>query len=140
MNKCRRCGEYREPEWFRERKDRGTRMQVCKPCENSANLKRFHGNPATKTAHRLSARRHVLKRYGLTEAAFNKMREDQQGRCAICSVHEEATRFGTLCVDHSHTTGLVRGLLCQPCNSGIAFLGEDPAVFGRAVSYVEGRL
>ncbi len=40
----------------------------------------------------------------------------QDGCCAVCSL--PASAFGTkLVTDHCHTSGLIRGLLCQPCNT-----------------------
>lgn len=44
----------------------------------------------------------------------------QAGRCGICSSE------GILVTDHDHTTGLVRGLLCQRCNTAEAFRGVGP--------------
>lgn len=70
-------------------------------------------NPAA--AARLDKRRRLRAKYGLTEQDVERMREEQGGRCAICG---RAT--SRLFVDHCHTRGNVRGLLCQTCNT---FLG-----------------
>lgn len=58
-------------------------------------------------------------------------------RCAICF---EAPRLGErLAVDHCHETGVVRGLLCRRCNTGIGLLRDDPMVLNAAVAYLEAR-
>ena len=48
--------------------------------------------------------------YGISAQDFRGLLEAQGGKCAICRL-EEAT-----CIDHDHTTGMIRGLLCQRCN------------------------
>ncbi len=48
--------------------------------------------------------------------------------------HHEAK----LMVDHDHTTGEVRGLLCHNCNRAIGLLREDPERLRRAIEYLEG--
>jgi len=70
-------------------------------------------NPAA--AANKDRRARLSKTYGLTEADVARMRELQGGRCAIC---EKAT--SRLFIDHCHTKGHVRSLLCQTCNT---FLG-----------------
>jgi len=70
-------------------------------------------NPEAAAAGDRRAR--LRSKYGLSEADLEAMRERQNGRCAIC---EKAT--DRLVVDHCHTKGHVRGLLCQTCNT---FLG-----------------
>jgi hypothetical protein len=40
-------------------------------------------------------------------------------------------------VDHCHTTGNVRGLLCHNCNRGIGLLKELPSNFIKAIKYLE---
>lgn len=70
-------------------------------------------NPAKAAS--LDKRKRLKQKYGLSEGQVEQMREAQQGRCAIC---ERATR--RLFVDHCHTKGHVRALLCQTCNT---FLG-----------------
>ena len=46
-------------------------------------------------------------------------------------------RIKSLSVDHCHTTGKVRGLLCQSCNTGIGLLKEDTKLFMAAIEYLE---
>jgi hypothetical protein len=58
--------------------------------------------------------RSLRTRYGLSEADFARLLEKQQHMCAIC--HSELKDPQ---VDHSHTTGEIRGLLCRVCNLGL---------------------
>lgn len=55
----------------------------------------------------------------------------QGGGCAICAAPSPS------CLDHDHSTGKPRGMLCQNCNSGIGKLKDDPAVLRQAVEYLE---
>ena len=57
--------------------------------------------------------------YGFTLDDYNKMFNEQEGKCAICQRHQnELTR--TLCVDHNHKTNKVRALLCLTCNTDVS--------------------
>ena len=57
--------------------------------------------------------------YGITLDDYNKMFNEQEGKCAICQRHQnELTR--TLCVDHDHKTNKVRALLCLTCNTDVS--------------------
>jgi hypothetical protein len=84
-----------------------------------------------------SIRRRNLKRYGLTLEAFDEMITTQDGRCAICERKAEDVSDKPLAVDHSHTTGKVRGLLCQFCNTALGSLREDIDVMQKMIAYVE---
>lgn len=53
-------------------------------------------------------------------AGLAAIEEWQAGRCGICSSET------SLVTDHDHATGLVRGLLCQRCNTAEAFRGVGP--------------
>jgi hypothetical protein len=58
------------------------------------------------------------------------MVEKQSGRCMICR------RKVRLVVDHNHSTGKVRGLLCDRCNLLVGFV-EEKKLLRRARKYVE---
>lgn len=63
----------------------------------------------------------VLKRYGLTRKEFNSRLKQQGFACAIC----EETLYRPQ-IDHNHTTGTARGLLCVRCNSRLVYALESP--------------
>lgn len=75
---------------------------------------------------------HLKRQYGMTEAERDEMIASQMGLCVIClnapAVH----------VDHCHSTGRVRGVLCFNCNSAIGKLGDDPDAARRVAAYLEG--
>lgn len=86
-------------------------------------------NPAKAVA--LDARRH-LRRYGLSGADLERMRSAQRGRCAICE--RETTR---LFVDHCHTKGHVRALLCNTCNTFLGWYEKKAETIVRFQRYLE---
>jgi hypothetical protein len=73
--------------------------------------------------------------YGITEAVFRAMLAEQGGGCAICGVDPDPEPW-SLCVDHDHQTGEIRGILCMGCNAGISALGENAATLRRAAEYI----
>jgi hypothetical protein len=81
------------------------------------------------------------RRYGLTDAEFLKMVEDQNDLCAICRQPETAMIRDTLCrlaIDHDHNPPFkVRGLLCKQCNLGLGKFGDSPARLRAAADYLE---
>jgi hypothetical protein len=72
--------------------------------------------------------------YGLTEACYAAMLEAQNGVCAICGQAERGRR---LAVDHCHTTGKVRALLCGFCNPSLGLMGDDSARLRAAADYID---
>ena len=64
----------------------------------------------------------VKSRYGITMDEFDVMKNNQGGVCAICNGKNNDR---DLAVDHCHTTGKVRGLLCGNCNRGIGYFKDS---------------
>jgi hypothetical protein len=75
-------------------------------------------------------------KYGVTTEDYQRMLAAQDGRCAICGTNEPKGRGKRLHVDHCHTGGQVRGLLCVNCNNGLGNFADDPARLAAAVSYL----
>lgn len=82
-----------------------------------------------------------LKQYGLTPEEYADLVEVQGGVCALCGQAEKARRGDTaivLSVDHDHTTGKVRGLLCRGCNTMLGLIEKRGAEWlHRADAYVK---
>jgi hypothetical protein len=64
---------------------------------------------------------------------YNAMLEAQGGACAVC---RKKTKL-TLCVDHCHHTGAVRGLLCVKCNAGLGCYEDQPSLMRAGADYLE---
>lgn len=76
-----------------------------------------------------------LSKYGVTLDWYNAQIERQGGRCAICQ--EVPTGERPWHVDHCHDSGIVRELLCGPCNTGLGHMRDNPAVLRAAADYLE---
>ena len=84
--------------------------------------------------------RALRRRYGITLTDHQRMFAAQAGRCWICERTEDVV--GVLHVDHCHSTGVVRGLLCFSCNSTLGkleALGPLETVAARFVKYASHR-
>lgn len=64
----------------------------------------------------------LMAKYGITAAEYSAIVANQGGGCAICRAPRRGRR---LVVDHDHTTGRVRGVLCSRCNSAIGLLEDN---------------
>jgi hypothetical protein len=78
----------------------------------------------------------MQREYGITAQEFADRLAAQGGVCAICKNPDAKVRSDRLCVDHSHRTGEVRGLLCIPCNSLLGQANDSVTVLEQAIQYL----
>lgn len=71
-----------------------------------------------------------MRRYGITTEDFEKLKSSRGELCEICELQKWTS------IDHCHTTGKVRGLLCVNCNAGIGHLKESDQIMLKAVEYI----
>lgn len=79
------------------------------------------------------------QRYGISHAEVMNMLEAQGWKCAICEISvawQESTKPTAACIDHCHTEGHVRGILCSHCNRAIGLLRDDPKITAAATRYL----
>ena len=88
-------------------------------------------------ARRSDRKKHLRRKYGLTEEGYLVLLQAQDGRCAICGNEQTDGRRDSLDVDHDHSTGQLRGLLCGQCNKGLGTFGDDPQKLRKAADYLE---
>lgn len=80
-----------------------------------------------------SRSRRLFWRYGITVKDYDSMLKSQGGVCAICK-RESRKR---LYVDHCHTTGKVRGILCVSCNFAIGLMDDDISIIEKSIQYLQ---
>lgn len=89
----------------------------------------------------INRRRSLRDNYGITQEHYSSLLISQDGKCAICG----SDKPGGPCkrnfmVDHNHSTGKVRGLLCGKCNFIIGLAGEQETILLSAISYLRRKL
>ena len=77
-------------------------------------------------------------KFGLTQEAFDAILQVQNFRCAACKADLSVMPSKHVHVGHCHATGLIRGILCHPCNMTLGLMKEDPKALLGLVSYIEG--
>lgn len=73
-------------------------------------------------------------KYRITIQDYDALLAAQVGVCAIC--HQMPRSKHGLLVDHNHSTGQVRGLLCNPCNTAIGLLQDKAELMESAITYI----
>lgn len=130
---CTKCGECREIGQFawigyERSKLYPKRDTRCKPCAH-ANSKAWH--KANYSPEHIRDKK-LRKLYGITLEDQERMRREQGHKCAIC-LKSIDKKFA---VDHCHTTGKVRAILCPTCNFGIGYLYDNPETMESAAAYI----
>ena len=74
----------------------------------------------------------LLKVFGMTPANYFGLLETQGGRCPICSAG-----LANPMIDHCHSSGKVRGLLCWDCNVMLGKLKDSAETINSALMYLE---
>jgi len=101
-------------------------------------------NPAACRRYRVKRRAYhraylIQWKYGLNQEQFKALLSAQDNRCAICE--NEFSNFvkgRKLHVDHGHTTGHIRGLLCRNCNQGLGLFSDSVNILRHASQYLNG--
>jgi hypothetical protein len=83
----------------------------------------------------------IKRQYGVTLDQASSMLLQQGGVCAICSkplsIEQEGKKAADFShVDHCHTTGKVRGILCNNCNHGVGKFMDSPELLRKAANYL----
>lgn len=77
----------------------------------------------------------MRSKYGIGLDEYNEKLAGQRGACAICERKNNGAR--RLAVDHDHDTGAVRGLLCNPCNTVLGLMSDNPLLLLAAANYLK---
>lgn len=138
---CTGCKIEKSKDCFGFDRRRSRLMRRCKECRTAAARAWRKSRPDYEKqryqAEKVSTReRHLVRKYGVDLSAYNALLEKQGGKCAICDAPEKQQFKGVFHVDHCHTTGRVRGLLCRGCNHMLGVVRDDPKILQRAIDYL----
>jgi hypothetical protein len=139
---CAYCKIEKDISEFRQHKSgrqKGQYMSYCKTCNNKRQKEWKQKN--THRNKRLKEKSRLKTTYGITLEDYNVLFIEQQGCCAVCGRHQSEFQK-SLCVDHNHGTGDIRGLLCVTCNFAIGSLQVDTEgikYLQNAIQYIEER-
>lgn len=120
--KCRQCNTDRVARWYGRNRDQGCADRKA----------RYAANKETILA------KGRKKKYG-SDFDYDALLVNQGGICAVpnCGNDGSETKRGVLYVDHCHTTGVVRSLLCAGCNTALGHVKEDAKRLIGLAEYVE---
>lgn len=107
---------------------KGRKFTHCRECQLAGNKKNYSPQKQSRWN-----REQGLKRYGLTIDDYENMAAQQGDACAICGRNPGKLR---LAVDHCHTTGKVRGLLCADCNTFLGRLEKYMPLLSKCFDYL----
>lgn len=143
---CNGCDQDLLLNQFRLRMD-GTRPRSkCKKCEaNSYRQYKKNNVDKVKKAKRSWYKRNpdkvklmAIRRFcKKTNISFDKVKTYMDGHSRLCDICGNPPHyFKYLSIDHCHTTGEFRGLLCANCNNGLGFFKDNPLLFDKAKEYL----
>lgn len=164
LKTCSKCKETKPiVEYNKNKKSSDKLHHYCKTCHRSCSRERYlsdrenniHDKKAYYQANKEKIKEKAKKYYqtnkgryaarwrvgnlkykfGITQDDYERMLADQKDVCAIC--WEACSSGKRLAVDHCHTTGIIRGLLCMSCNTAIGKLKDDVSLLKAAIAYLE---
>ncbi len=131
---CKKCGETKPLTDFYKPGSKGdkpdARHYVCKECTKA----RVTANHCPETYRR----QHLKRTYNITPEEYDAMLAKQDGHFACCpaTTPGSSRRNIYFSVDHCHTTGKVRGLLCHQCNTALGLIKDKPETLTNMLAYL----
>jgi hypothetical protein len=131
---CSKCKKMKPVTEFHLRsKEEPWPKSACKECHRSRARQYWRENPISKEVQK---EKNLRNSFGIGLEDYNRMLQQQDNCCAICG--KNADNFPkSLAVDHDHTSGKIRGLLCMYCNTALGKFEDSKQNLLNALSYLE---
>lgn len=130
MKKCSKCQVVRPLSSFNKNRAKKDGLQnYCRECSISR-AQQWHSENSDKRSDPDRIRSYNLAKHGLTPDEWDEINEAQSGKCPICG------QGGRMFVDHDHSSGLVRGIICEHCNRGLGAFCDNPEAMRAAIAYL----
>lgn len=115
----------------KRKKYRDEQVIQCCSCKEIKSIEDNYTKGDQRTCRSCKRKRYIKRKYGLTLEEYEGLLKSQDGLCVICMTRKP------LYIDHNHSTGKVRGILCQQCNTAIGYFLEDQEIMKRAIEYIK---
>lgn len=128
---CGRCGQTKDQaDFYTHPRTVDGRTTTCKKCIK-ARSKTQQGRHRAFDTH--------LRGFGIDRSWWDRVLVEQAGRCPVCerALNPHAKHNDTACIDHCHTTGRARAILCANCNAVLGLIREAAATADRLRDYIE---
>jgi hypothetical protein len=128
---CSNCKNLKPiTDFYKRANSRDGTQSSCKLCQ------KIHSSTYAKINKNKTRQWKLKSNYNLTPENYEQMLKAQNGRCAICQTTSPGGRFHVWHIDHCHTSGKVRGLLCHCCNMGLGYFKDNQFNLHQALSYL----
>lgn len=135
IKNCTKCLLSKPVSDFRaEPRNKGGSSAYCTRC-----LKAYFADWRSRRerGENTSPRTELKRSFGVLDTEFNKILRDQGCACAICgTAFQKITPNKKINIDHDHSSGNPRGLLCTPCNLGLGAFRDSISLLARAARYL----
>lgn len=105
---------------------------ICVQCKREKDLTRREAPERRMEVREANLR----KRFGISLSDYEEIVSLQGGGCAICGDARGADT-ASLAVDHDHSSGEVRGILCKICNAALGKFKDSRDLLDRAIEYID---
>jgi len=148
---CKDCGKQFIPYQYNQvrcevcipkvqKKYKGRQSVICKGCGDSfykSSPQQYYCTRECRADNEI-----LLREYNITRKDWLVLYNKQNGVCSICGgtgFLMKPTKYTeyTLCVDHDHNTGIIRGLLCNNCNRALGLLQDSVQTLENAINYLK---
>lgn len=125
---------------FKKEKEKLLEKQ-CIECKNILSISEFSFTGSGYFRSKCIQCSNLLHSFKINRNDYNDLLISQNHKCKICNSNEIAKTIRgkqrNLAVDHCHSTGKIRGLLCTNCNSALGSFFDKKELLLRAINYLE---
>lgn len=122
---CNKCGvEKKLDEFYLKGNKHSEYRNTCKECWD--NYTKIYKTRDYFIKNKTNINYSYKTKYGITYQQKQELILKQNNKCLCCGVDfETIRRLQHICIDHDHITGVIRGVLCNNCNTALGLLHED---------------
>jgi copper chaperone CopZ len=132
---CKHCRNSINKALRKENKDKYREVQIQWNMDNKDKIQTIEKKWQKANPEKLRAKS-MRKKYGISIAEYDFLLLKQEDQCGICKRHKSSFTI-RLCIDHNHSTGKIRGLLCSNCNRGLGLFQDRADWLRNAANYLD---